>query len=166
MLRSWFTSLMWKAMNLVGVIINLIVDIKLQFSHFQLHLNVYPHIWRVLPLVIAEKDMHYYQNCLEAILQNSPEAKIFCLIHKMDLVPETQREIVSKLGTFVHNLDGRYWCLLFSIIHFSLLQMFRDREEDLKKCSRPLKCICFRTSIWDETLYKVRWKNLPMNEIF
>ena len=33
-----------------------------------------------------EKDIHYYQSCLEAILQNSPDAKIFCLIHKMDLV--------------------------------------------------------------------------------
>jgi len=42
-----------------------------------------------------EKDMHYYQSCLEAILQNSPEAKIFCLIHKMDLVQEDQRDMVS-----------------------------------------------------------------------
>lgn len=41
-----------------------------------------------------EKDMHYYQSCLEAILQNSPEAKIFCLIHKMDLVQEDQRDLV------------------------------------------------------------------------
>ncbi|KAJ8972602.1 hypothetical protein NQ317_002330 [Molorchus minor] len=37
-----------------------------------------------------ERDMHYYQSCLEAILQNSPEAKIFCLIHKMDLVAKTK----------------------------------------------------------------------------
>ena len=41
-----------------------------------------------------EKDMHYYQTCLEAILQNSPDAKIFCLIHKMDLVQEDQRDLV------------------------------------------------------------------------
>lgn len=45
-----------------------------------------------------EKDMHYYQSCLEAILQNSPEAKIFCLIHKMDLVQEDQRDLVSNLN--------------------------------------------------------------------
>ena len=42
-----------------------------------------------------EKDMHYYQSCLEAILQNSTEAKVFCLVHKMDLVQEDQRERVS-----------------------------------------------------------------------
>lgn len=36
-----------------------------------------------------------------------------------------------------------------------LLQIFKEREEDLKRLSRPLACTCFRTSIWDETLYKV-----------
>lgn len=43
-----------------------------------------------------EKDMHYYQSCLEAILQNSPDAKIFCLVHKMDLVQEDQRDLVRR----------------------------------------------------------------------
>lgn len=44
-----------------------------------------------------EKDIHYYQTCLEAILQNSSEAKIFCLVHKMDLVTDDQREPVSEV---------------------------------------------------------------------
>lgn len=77
-----------------------------------------------------EKDMHYYQSCLEAILQNSPEAKIFCLIHKMDLVQEDQRE-----------------------------HIYREREDDLKRLSKPLECTCFMTSIWDETLYKA-WSSI------
>lgn len=77
-----------------------------------------------------DKDMHYYQSCLEAILQNSPEAKIFCLIHKMDLVQEDQRDLI-----------------------------FREREDDLKRLSKPLECTCFRTSIWDETLYKA-WSSI------
>ncbi|XP_054168493.1 ras-related GTP-binding protein A-like [Oppia nitens] len=77
-----------------------------------------------------EKDMHYYQSCLEAILQFSPETKIFCLIHKMDLVQEDQRELI-----------------------------FKERETDLKRLSRPLDCTCFRTSIWDETLYKA-WSTI------
>ena len=38
------------------------------------------------------------------------------------------------------------------------LQIFREREEDLKRLSKPLECTCFATSIWDETLYKVTWK--------
>lgn len=44
----------------------------------------------------VEKDMHYYQSCLEAILQYSPDAKVFCLIHKMDLIPEDQRKVVCR----------------------------------------------------------------------
>ncbi|KAH9514728.1 hypothetical protein Btru_023429 [Bulinus truncatus] len=77
-----------------------------------------------------EKDIHYYQSCLEAILQNSPEAKVFCLIHKMDLVQDDQREII-----------------------------FHERQEDLKRLSKPLDCTCFATSIWDETLYKA-WSSI------
>ena len=63
-----------------------------------------------------DKDLHYYQSCLEAILNNSPNAKVFCLIHKMDLVQEDQRDL-----------------------------MFSEREKDLKKLSLPLECKCFRT---------------------
>ncbi|XP_026466521.1 ras-related GTP-binding protein A [Ctenocephalides felis] len=77
-----------------------------------------------------DKDMHYYQSCLEAILQNSPEARIFCLVHKMDLVAEEQRDMI-----------------------------FREREEDLKRLSKPLECTAFRTSIWDETLYRA-WSSI------
>lgn len=72
-----------------------------------------------------ERDVHYYQSCLEALLQNSPDAKIFCLVHKMDLVAEEHRENV-----------------------------FKEREEDLIRLSKPGNVTCFRTSIWDETLYK------------
>jgi len=77
-----------------------------------------------------QKDVRYYRSCLEAILQNSINAKIFCLIHKMDLVPEDQRE-----------------------------QIFKQRENELKQISLPLKPCCFRTSIWDETLYKA-WSSI------
>ncbi|XP_015787447.1 ras-related GTP-binding protein A [Tetranychus urticae] len=77
-----------------------------------------------------ERDIHYYQSCLEAILQNSPDAKVFCLIHKMDLIPEEKRDLI-----------------------------FLDREAELKKLSEPIDCRCFRTSIWDETLYKA-WSEI------
>ncbi len=66
-----------------------------------------------------DKDIHYYQSwykykfifvlfilnniniilftSLESMALHSPKAKIFCLIHKMDMVPEMQREAVKKL---------------------------------------------------------------------
>lgn len=65
------------------------------------------HIFRNVEVLIyvfdvesreLEKDMHYYQSCLEAILQNSRDAKIFCLVHKMDLVQEDQRDMVRPPG--------------------------------------------------------------------
>ncbi|KAI8968028.1 rraga protein [Mycotypha africana] len=71
-----------------------------------------------------EKDLHYYQSCLEAIQTNSKEARIFCLIHKMDLVPEHQRD-----------------------------QVFEQRVLELQRRSEPLSIQAFSTSIWDETLY-------------
>ena len=65
----------------------------------------------------VEKDMHYYQSCLEAILQNSPDAKVFCLIHKMDLLPEDQRQMVQMIDMFV--LYIVYWPSLTSSIHIT-----------------------------------------------
>lgn len=97
------------------------------------------HIFRNVEVLIyvfdvesreLEKDMHYYQSCLEAILQNSPEAKIFCLIHKMDLVQDEQRDMI-----------------------------FSEREMELQRRSLPLQINCFKTSIWDETLYKA-WSSI------
>jgi len=77
-----------------------------------------------------DKDIHYYQSCLESMANHSPKAKIFCLIHKMDLVPETQKEAIYK-----------------------------RRVEELETYSKPLSCTCFQTSIWDETLYKA-WSQI------
>ncbi|KAJ3215285.1 hypothetical protein HDU67_000629 [Dinochytrium kinnereticum] len=92
------------------------------------------HIFRNVEVLIyvfdvesreIEKDMNYYLSCLDAILANSKDAKIFCLIHKMDLAVEATRE-----------------------------EMFREKEAELKRRSLPLNVTTFGTSIWDETLYK------------
>lgn len=80
-----------------------------------------------------EKDFHYYQSCLSSIAENSRDAKIFCLIHKMDLIQEDQRDAV-----------------------------YAEREAELKKRSHPLEITCFRTSIWDETLYKA-WSSIVVS---
>jgi len=41
-----------------------------------------------------QNQIYYYQACLEAILKFSPQAKIFCLIHKMDLIQDVHRDMV------------------------------------------------------------------------
>ena len=64
--------------------------------------------------------------------QNSKSAKIFCLVHKMDLIPDEQRE-----------------------------QVFVQRESELQGIAEPLglSVQCFKTSIWDETLYRA-WSQM------
>lgn len=74
-----------------------------------------------------EQDLITYTTCLEALRDNSSTARIFCLIHKMDLV---QMELRDRL--------------------------FREREAVFKERSLGMDITCFATSIWDETLYKVR----------
>lgn len=73
----------------------------------------------------VDKDVQYYQSCLEALTDYSNGTKVFCLIHKMDLIQEDERD-----------------------------QVFKDREAYLRKLSPDREIVCFRTSIWDETLYK------------
>uniref|UniRef100_A0A0N5B0B9 Ras-related GTP-binding protein A n=1 Tax=Syphacia muris TaxID=451379 RepID=A0A0N5B0B9_9BILA len=86
-----------------------------------------------------DKDYRYYSSCLEALLQNSPDAKVFCLVHKMDLIAEEHRD-----------------------------KVFAEKEEDIlqrsaleyEKCGRKNGvCQCFKSSIWDETLYKA-WSTI------
>lgn len=78
-----------------------------------------------------KKDLENFQSCLEAIEQNSKNAHIFCLIHKMDLI---------------HKEDDRQ-------------KIFKERSEELHQLSKPLNMTCYGTSIWDETLYKA-WSQI------
>lgn len=78
-----------------------------------------------------KKDLENFQSCLEAIEQNSKNAHIFCLVHKMDLI---------------HKDEDR-------------LKIFQDRKDELSALAKPLEITCFGTSIWDETLYKA-WSSI------
>ncbi|ETV68669.1 hypothetical protein H257_15474 [Aphanomyces astaci] len=97
------------------------------------------HIFRSVELLIyvfdiesreLEKDMNHFDGCLEAIEQNSESAKVFVLIHKMDLVPESQRDAV-----------------------------FDQRKEMILSRTGSIPTVCFGTSIWDETLYRA-WSSI------
>jgi len=77
-----------------------------------------------------ENEYEQYKQTLEAIHEFSPKAKVFCLIHKMDLVSPDQREI-----------------------------SFQEKETVLRQLSLPMNIFCFQTSIWDETLYKA-WSSV------
>ncbi|CAN0309309.1 unnamed protein product, partial [Discosporangium mesarthrocarpum] len=72
-----------------------------------------------------EKDLNHFNGVLEALELLSPDTKIFVLVHKMDLVDEDQRDYV-----------------------------FAVQKDRIQAYSRGMHCTFFKTSIWDETLYK------------
>ncbi len=72
-----------------------------------------------------ENDITLFDGILEAMEQNSPDASIFVLIHKMDLVGEDERVVA-----------------------------FNERASLIQSRSQQFKMRCFATSIWDETLYR------------
>ena len=78
-------------------------------------------------------DLEHYMNCLSALTDLSQNAKIFVLVHKMDLIREDQRdEMFNEKMTRIMEATSNN---------------FKDKTQ------------CFRTSIWDETLYKA-WSSI------
>ena len=61
------------------------------------------------------------------------------------------RTVQYTTGSVWHNQLSRSACLCVCCC-----QIFAKRESELQKYSEPLDCTCFKTSIWDETLYKVK----------
>lgn len=57
-----------------------------------------------------DKDLADYKRCLEALSSYSPDAKVFCLIHKMDLIQTNEQKKVGSLECFLF--------LLFSFATF------------------------------------------------
>lgn len=85
-----------------------------------------------------EKDFDHFCGVLEAIEENSPDARIFILIHKMDLVAvEDRAAILEDRKRLIEES-----CASCGVEHFQ----------------------CFGTSIWDETLYKA-WSEIVTNLI-
>mmetsp|Transcript_3111 Transcript_3111/g.4529 ORF Transcript_3111/g.4529 Transcript_3111/m.4529 type:complete len:391 (-) Transcript_3111:196-1368(-) len=88
------------------------------------------------------KDFEHFAGVLEAIEENSPDARIFALVHKMDLVHEEEREEIF--------MDRK-----------RLIEEYCAEcgfDSSLRGCSSGQLQV-FGTSIWDETLYKA-WSEI------
>jgi len=77
-----------------------------------------------------ERDFAYYTDCLNAIKEYSPEASIFVLIHKMDLIGSERRR-----------------------------EVFLRKKQELLDHSEDVSIRVFGTSIWDESLYRA-WSRI------
>lgn len=72
-----------------------------------------------------DKDLQYFINCLKSLSMFSPNAGVFVLIHKMDLVRGDSQAV------------------------------FKRKKNELQAASGDIGMTVFGTSIWDESLYKV-----------
>lgn len=72
-----------------------------------------------------DKGLGYYGACLEALRKYSPEAQVFLLVHKMDLVRERREAVIER------------------------------KKRELQEKSGTEQITVFATSIYDESLYKV-----------
>ena len=75
----------------------------------------------------ALKDLGYYRDCIDGLKKYSAEAKVFLLVHKMDLVRENADDALAKKRT------------------------------QLEQESAGLTVTVFGTSIYNESLYRVRY---------
>ncbi|KAF8584085.1 hypothetical protein K439DRAFT_1171144 [Ramaria rubella] len=71
-----------------------------------------------------DKDLQYYVDCLKSLSTYSPDAGVFVLVHKMDLV-RGNRQVV-----------------------------FNKKKNELQAACGDITITVFGTSIWDESLYK------------
>lgn len=105
-------------------------------------INQKEHIFRNAEVLIyvldvksdkPEGDMEGYKECLKAIADNSPEAKIFALVHKMDLIEDPEQKQL-------------------------IFEQKRKQLEDLAR-EYSLRVEVSKTSIWDKTLYSA-WSKI------
>jgi len=71
------------------------------------------------------KDLDYYRDCIDGLKKYSAEAKVFLLVHKMDLVRENAASVLAK------------------------------KRAQLEQESAGLQVTVFGTSIYNESLYRV-----------
>ena len=88
------------------------------------HVGVLIYVFEVESRNMA-KDLEYYTDCVRALKKYSPDASVFLLVHKMDLVRGDKKEVLDR------------------------------KEKELKEASGDMDIRVFGTSIYDESLYKV-----------
>lgn len=121
--------------------------LKTQREHIFKHVGVLIYVFDVQSNQTAsspdkpselDDDMRKFEECIQAIAENSETCKVFCLIHKMDTIQlESDREARFR--------DHRAR-IMESVGKFEIVE-------------RGGAVTCFRTSIWDETLYKA-WSSI------
>lgn len=93
-----------------------------------------------------ERDLRYYKDCVSALYQYSPDAHVFCLLHKMDLVDKSRR----------------------ASVYSQRVKELRRKSKEVAQAAgsgkEGFRVHCFATSIWDESLYRA-WSRIVQTQI-
>ncbi|SPO19879.1 related to GTR1 - GTP-binding protein [Ustilago trichophora] len=98
-----------------------------------------------------ERDLRYYKDCISALYQYSPDAQVFCLLHKMDLVDKSRR----------------------AAVYSSRVKELRRKSAEVAQAAASsrgaegkhgFRVHAFATSIWDESLYRA-WSRIVQTQI-
>jgi len=71
-------------------------------------------------------DLEYYESCVKAIHEHSPVAKVFCLIHKSDLLEADKKNEVLFIFSCFNNLKFAFLRIL--MMKYSILDIFKTTK--------------------------------------
>jgi Ras-related GTP-binding protein A/B len=106
-------------------------------EYFQSKIELFDNVKILVFVVEAEKkkknnqqdnnddDILYFNKCVQSLEEHSPDAKIFVLIHKMDLICDDRKQIV-----------------------------FNTKKKEIEENSGNFNVTCFPTTIWEHSLFK------------
>lgn len=114
----------------------------------------------------VERDLATYVNIISALVQYSREAKVFVLIHKMDLIqPTTREEVFENRAALVRRKTAE----AVAIMHKQKPEQLQPAHLHHPQPPAPgstsspqtidIDLQLFATSIWDQSLYKA-WASI------
>ncbi|KAK4118782.1 hypothetical protein N657DRAFT_659435 [Parathielavia appendiculata] len=104
----------------------------------------------------VERDLATYVNIISALVQYSREAKIFVLIHKMDLIqPMTREDVFEHRAVLVRRKTSE----AVAIVHKQTPSAINATSATSTLPDSAPNLQLFATSIWDQSLYKA-WASI------
>lgn len=116
----------------------------------------------------VERDLATYVNIISALVQYSREAKVFVLIHKMDLIqPATREDVFEHRAALVRRKTAEAVAIMHKIKPELQLQAVAAAAAAVSSSSSlsspapdlDIDLQLFATSIWDQSLYKA-WASI------
>ena len=92
-----------------------------------------------------ETDLRYFRDSLSALQTHTPDAEVFCLLHKMDLIEPSRRKNIYMNRVADLRKKAR--------------EVLNEHASSSPHAAHAIHLRCYATSIWDATLYKA-WSNI------